>query len=82
MSKSCTYYGEHLAEWRGKWTLLPPLVEFPMTFSYAACRVAEHEDQFLTFDDEIGLQKRSVTIRIPLNTCLVFDEHEEPASLC
>jgi hypothetical protein len=81
MTKSCIYNGEHLVEWIGKWNLLPPLVPFPMTFRYVSCQTFEQGDQHFTFANEDGSRKREVTIKIPLNTCLVFDEREEPANL-
>jgi len=79
MTKSCIYNGEHLTEWRGKWNLLPPLVAFPMTFNYVSCQTFEQGDQRLVFAAETG--NRWLQIKIPLNTCMVFDEREEPASL-
>jgi hypothetical protein len=79
MTKSCIYNGKYLAEWRGKWNLLPPLVPFPMTFRYVSCQTFEQGDQHFTFSNEV--HNREVTIKIPLNTCLVFDECEEPANL-
>lgn len=68
-----SFSSKYQAEWSGEWNLLPPLVAFPMTFQYARCRDDERF-QLLTFIEESG--RRKTTFRIPLNVCMVVNEHE------